>query len=133
MNRVYVAMQDGVDEPEWFENVEPFVLKALNAFNFDGEEVSVLLCEDAYMQELNKAYRDIDSTTDVLSFVLSFFLFLKSPIIQERIGNEKINGSFAFASERMFVLLSIRSPLYGRSLSSAKIWKVCRASSLYFS
>ena len=61
-------MHDGVDEPEWFNNVEPFVLKALKEFNFDGEEVSVLLCEDAYMQELNKAYRQIDSTTDVLSF-----------------------------------------------------------------
>ena len=68
MNRVYVAMQEGVDEPDWFENVEPFVLKALKEFNFDGEEVSLLLCEDAYMQELNKAYRQIDSTTDVLSF-----------------------------------------------------------------
>ena len=68
MNRVFVAMHDGVDEPEWFNNVEPFVLKALNEFNFDGEEVSVLLCDDTYMQELNKAYRQIDSTTDVLSF-----------------------------------------------------------------
>ncbi len=68
MNRVFVAMHDGVEEPEWFNNVEPFVLKALKEFNFDGEEVSVLLCDDTYMQELNKAYRQIDSTTDVLSF-----------------------------------------------------------------
>ena len=68
MNRVFVAMYDGVEEPDWFDNVEPFVLKALKEFNFDGEEVSLLLCNDAYMQELNKAYRNIDSTTDVLSF-----------------------------------------------------------------
>ena len=68
MNRVFVAMHDGVDEPVWFNNVEPFVLKALKEFNFDGEEVSLLLCDDTYMQELNKAYRQIDSTTDVLSF-----------------------------------------------------------------
>ena len=68
MNRVYVAMQEGVEEPAWFENVEPFVQKALKEFKFDGEEVSMLLCNDSYMQELNKNYRNIDSTTDVLSF-----------------------------------------------------------------
>ena len=68
MNRVYVAMQDGVDQPEWFENVEPFVQKAMVELKFDGEEISMLLCNDAYMQELNKTYRNIDSTTDVLSF-----------------------------------------------------------------
>ena len=68
MNRVYVAMQDGVDEPAWLENVEPFVQKALTEFKFDGEEISMLLCNDTYMQELNKNYRNIDSTTDVLSF-----------------------------------------------------------------
>ena len=68
MNRVYVAMQEGVDEPDWFESVEPFVQKALVELKFDGEEISMLLCNDTYMQELNKTYRNIDSTTDVLSF-----------------------------------------------------------------
>ncbi len=68
MNRVYVAMQEGVEEPDWFENVEPFVQKALGHLKFDGEEISMLLCNDTYMQELNKTYRNIDSTTDVLSF-----------------------------------------------------------------
>ena len=68
MNRVYVAMQDGVEEPDWFENVESFVQKAMGELKFDGEEISMLLCNDTYMQELNKTYRQIDSTTDVLSF-----------------------------------------------------------------
>lgn len=68
MNRVYVAMQDGVEEPDWLNNVEPFVQKALSEFKFEGEEISMLLCNDTYMQELNKTYRNIDSTTDVLSF-----------------------------------------------------------------
>ena len=68
MNRVYVAMQDGVDEPDWFNNVEAFVQKVLCELKFDGEEISMLLCNDEYMQELNKTYRQIDSTTDVLSF-----------------------------------------------------------------
>ena len=68
MNRVYVAMQEGVDEPDWFESVEPFVNKVMDELKFDGEEISMLLCNDTYMQELNKTYRNIDSTTDVLSF-----------------------------------------------------------------
>ena len=68
MNRVYVAMYEGVEEPAWFENVEPFVQKALSELKFDGEEISMLLCNDEYMQQLNKEYRQIDSATDVLSF-----------------------------------------------------------------
>ena len=68
MNRVFIAMQEGVDEPDWFENLEPFVQRALTELKFDGEEISMLLCNDTYMQELNKNYRNIDSTTDVLSF-----------------------------------------------------------------
>ena len=68
MNRVYVAMQEGVAEPEWLESVEPFVLKVLGELKYNGEEISMLLCNDTYMQELNKTYRNIDSTTDVLSF-----------------------------------------------------------------
>ena len=68
MNRVYVAMQENVEEPDWFNKVEPFVQKALFCLKFDGEEISMLLCNDTYMQELNKTYRQIDSTTDVLSF-----------------------------------------------------------------
>lgn len=68
MNRVYVAMQEGIDEPDWFESVELFVNKVMGELKFDGEEISMLLCNDTYMQELNKTYRNIDSTTDVLSF-----------------------------------------------------------------
>ena len=68
MNRVYVAMAEGIEEPVWFEKVEPFVQKALKELKFDGEEISMLLCGDTYMQQLNKTYRNIDSTTDVLSF-----------------------------------------------------------------
>ena len=68
MNRIFIAMQEGVEEPDWFENVEPFVAKTLAELKFDGEEISMLFCNDTYMQELNKTYRNIDSTTDVLSF-----------------------------------------------------------------
>lgn len=68
MNRIFISVQDDVAEPQWLNNVEPFVLKAMEALKFDEEEVSILFCNDTYMQELNKNYRGIDSTTDVLSF-----------------------------------------------------------------
>lgn len=67
-NRVYVSMQEGLSEPEWLKNVEPFLQKALVKTGYDGEEISVMFCNDEFIQELNKNYRDIDSPTDVLSF-----------------------------------------------------------------
>ena len=68
MNRVWISVYDGVESPAWLDNVEAFVQKALKELNFDGEEVSILFCNDEYMQELNNQYRHIDSSTDVLSF-----------------------------------------------------------------
>ena len=59
---------DGIDEPKWLGNVEPFMQKLAKELSFDGQEVSVLFCDDAIIQELNKNYRNIDSATDVLSF-----------------------------------------------------------------
>ena len=44
MNRVYVAMQEGVEEPDWFENVEPFVQEALSwVFDLIQQIVPVLM------------------------------------------------------------------------------------------
>ena len=67
-NRVLVSVQEDLDSPIWLDNVEPFVQKVLKAFAFDGEEISILFCNDDYIQELNSNYRGIDSPTDVLSF-----------------------------------------------------------------
>lgn len=67
-NRVLVSVQDGIPEPVWIGNVESFVLKVLNMLSFDGEEISILFCDNVFIRELNKNYRDIDMPTDVLSF-----------------------------------------------------------------
>ena len=67
-NRILISVQDGVKEPDWINNVEQFCIKTLDELKFDGEEVSILFCNDTYIQELNKNYRNIDSATDVLSF-----------------------------------------------------------------
>ena len=68
MNNVDVSLEEGLDAPQWFNEVEPFVQKVLADRNADGWELSVLFCSDAFIQNLNKTYRDIDSPTDILSF-----------------------------------------------------------------
>lgn len=67
-NRILVSVQEELEEPAWIEKIEPFMQKAAEILKFDGEEISVLFCNDEYMKELNSTFRKIDSTTDVLSF-----------------------------------------------------------------
>lgn len=57
-----------IDEPSWLSRVEPFMQALAKELSFDGQEVSVLFCDDATIQGLNKNYRNIDAATDVLSF-----------------------------------------------------------------
>ncbi|MBR5097237.1 MAG: rRNA maturation RNase YbeY [Treponema sp.] len=66
-NRFLVDI-DGIDPPEWLGRVEPFMQELAKALSFDGQELSILFCNDAIIQELNKNYRNIDAATDVLSF-----------------------------------------------------------------
>ena len=40
----------------------------MEKLGYDGEELSIMFTDDTLMQELNKSYRNIDSSTDVLSF-----------------------------------------------------------------
>ena len=68
MNRILINVQEGLESPAWLENVEPFILLAMKKLRFNHEEVSILFCNDTYMQELNNQYRNINSATDVLSF-----------------------------------------------------------------
>lgn len=67
-NTVLVSVGENVNSPAWIENVEPFVQSVMKKFGIDGEEISVLFCDDAFIRTLNMAYRNVDSPTDVLSF-----------------------------------------------------------------
>ena len=68
MNRVLISMQDGLEEPAWFGNIEEYELKVLERLGYDGQELSILFCNDPFIKELNKNYRDMDNPTDILSF-----------------------------------------------------------------
>ena len=67
-NRVLISVQEEIKEPEWLKNVEPFMQKVMSRLGYDGQEVSLFFCDDEYIKELNKNYRDINNATDVLSF-----------------------------------------------------------------
>ena len=67
-NHVLVDVEENYPEPAWLNRAEAFVTKVMEKCGWDGEEVSVLFCSDAFIQQLNNDYRNIDSPTDVLSF-----------------------------------------------------------------
>lgn len=68
MNRILVSVMEGMAEPGWISSVEPYVQELLKELKYDGQEISILFCDDSMIQQLNKQYRKIDSATDVLSF-----------------------------------------------------------------
>ena len=67
-NRILCVVQQDMDEPLWLGQAESFIQKAAKELGYDRQEISVLFCNDAYIKELNKTYRNIDAPTDVLSF-----------------------------------------------------------------
>ena len=67
-NRVLISFMEGMEIPQWQKNIEPFIQKVMGELNFLNEEVSIFFCNDSYIKELNKTYRNIDNATDVLSF-----------------------------------------------------------------
>ena len=67
-NRVFAGQEEGMATVTWIEKVPPFAQKVLEALKVNQEEVSVFFCTDGYIKDLNKTYRDVDESTDVLSF-----------------------------------------------------------------
>ena len=53
---------------DWIFNVEEYELKILEKLQIDFEEISIFFCDDDFIKNLNKTYRDIDRETDILSF-----------------------------------------------------------------
>ncbi|MCQ2595293.1 MAG: rRNA maturation RNase YbeY [Treponemataceae bacterium] len=67
-NEIFVEMEETCEAPSWFDNVKPFVTKVLDNLEKDHWELSVLFCNDKFIWDLNRQYRQIDNPTDVLSF-----------------------------------------------------------------
>ncbi|GHT91293.1 endoribonuclease YbeY [Spirochaetia bacterium] len=69
MNRIEVNAEE-VPLPEWEGALKNYTLMALDKIHRDGWDLSILLCNDSYIQSLNKKFRQKDEATDVLSFPL---------------------------------------------------------------
>lgn len=68
MNKIFVNIIETFTAPSWFIDVEKVCQWILKALKKNNCEISVLFCDDEYMQSLNKQFRNIDSSTDILSF-----------------------------------------------------------------
>jgi len=55
-------------EPEWLDSYEEYVRLILEKEGLTNWEISLTLCHDPYIKELNSLYRGKDEPTDVLSF-----------------------------------------------------------------
>jgi probable rRNA maturation factor len=69
MNRVDVHAEE-VPLPVWAEKLSVFSLNVLDSLGKTNWDLSILLCNDAYIRTLNAQYRGLDEPTDVLSFSL---------------------------------------------------------------
>jgi probable rRNA maturation factor len=69
MNNVEVSAEE-VPLPSWSTSACGFALKVLEELKHDNWELSILLCGDKTIKELNAKYRNKDEPTDILSFSL---------------------------------------------------------------
>lgn len=75
-NRVLISFMEEMEIPKEIsekisslqQNIEAFIQKVMSELGFTNQEVSVFFCDNPYIKELNKTYRNIDNATDVLSF-----------------------------------------------------------------
>jgi probable rRNA maturation factor len=69
VNRVAVRAEE-VPLPAWERRLHDYSLRVLDRLHRDSWDLSVLLCNDAYIRSLNARFRNRDEATDVLSFPL---------------------------------------------------------------
>jgi probable rRNA maturation factor len=58
----------GMEVPSWIAGFSRFIEAVLKERGIHDWELSVLLCDDRFIQDLNERYRRIKAPTDVLSF-----------------------------------------------------------------
>lgn len=67
MNQVEIRAIN-VETPQWIAGLWDFCIKILSELDKHGWEVSVILCNDEFIRDLNNRYRNMDNPTDVLTF-----------------------------------------------------------------
>ena len=67
MNTIEISYRD-IPATDGKEGIVGFCLKVLDKLKINNWEISVVLCNDMIIKELNRKYRSKDESTDVLSF-----------------------------------------------------------------
>jgi probable rRNA maturation factor len=67
VNRVAISAGD-LPLPQWSKSLKSYARKVLEKLGKDKWDLSILLCGDATISELNSRYRGKEGATDVLSF-----------------------------------------------------------------
>ncbi|MFQ3619869.1 MAG: rRNA maturation RNase YbeY [Spirochaetales bacterium] len=67
MNTIDITVT-GIPEPNWIEGAESFCQRVLDALRLDNWELSIVFCNNLFIQELNNRFRNKNEPTDVLSF-----------------------------------------------------------------
>ena len=70
MNNTVTINLEGTESPPWLEKVEPFTLEVLERLGKHHWDLSIFFCNNQIIQKLNKQYRNLDESTDVLSFIM---------------------------------------------------------------
>ena len=69
-NRIFISFE-GLESPDWLEGTESFVLAILEKLKKHNWDLSIFFCNNKIIQKLNKQYRNLDESTDVLSFIMA--------------------------------------------------------------
>ncbi|MEF3254842.1 MAG: rRNA maturation RNase YbeY [Deferribacterales bacterium] len=91
---VLVLMDNDTDfniDESFFENIAEIVLKDERIkYPFDTVEISLVITDDEEMKNINRLYRKIDKSTDVLSF----------PINENRVIHSKLLGDIVISIDK---------------------------------
>jgi len=69
MNKVIVNVQE-IPLPDWSGSMCEFAVKVMEEIKRENWELSILLCDDKTITEMNTQYRKKAEPTDILSFTL---------------------------------------------------------------
>jgi probable rRNA maturation factor len=70
MNNEVTITVEGVEKKPWAEGAEDLVLAVLEKLGKHHWDLSVFFCNNEIIQKLNNQYRNLDESTDVLSFMM---------------------------------------------------------------
>lgn len=67
MNNIDILVEN-IDLPFGISRSEAFIVRVLELLDVDNWEFSVTFCDNDFIRNLNREYRDKDNATDVLTF-----------------------------------------------------------------